>query len=159
MEGVLCNTNNSRSNVMLLWTYCRAHVHTCFVLQLRPGRGEFHENPAACICEKPEAKEKLKLWRAQQAKKPKVEKVQESIELKAKDPVLPVEDRLLEADDDADEDAPLVIEDEQSSNESDGSNLELLLEEPNDQDTSEGGDSGDGDGDGDGDSDGDGDHY
>ena len=128
-------------------------------MQLRPGRGEFHENPAACICEKPEAKEKLKLWRAQQAKKPKVEKVQESIELKAKDPVIPVEDRLLEADDDADEDAPLVIEDEQSSNESDGSNLELLLEEPNDQDTSEGGDSGDGDGDGDGEGDGDGDHY
>ncbi|XAR59886.1 hypothetical protein NMG60_11015886 [Bertholletia excelsa] len=24
--------------------------------EVRPGRGEFHENPAACICEKPEAK-------------------------------------------------------------------------------------------------------
>lgn len=88
-----------------------------------------------------------------------MEKVQESIELKAKDPVIPVEDRLLEGDDDADEDAPLVIEDEQSSNEFDGSNVELLLEEPNDQDTSDGGDSGDGDGDGDEDGDSDGDHY
>lgn len=27
--------------------------------EVRPGRGEFHENPAACICEDTEAKSKL----------------------------------------------------------------------------------------------------
>ncbi|XP_052189196.1 O-fucosyltransferase 16-like [Diospyros lotus] len=27
--------------------------------EVRPGRGEFHENPACCICEDPEAKEKI----------------------------------------------------------------------------------------------------
>lgn len=29
--------------------------------EVRPGRGEFHENPSACICEKPEAKDKASL--------------------------------------------------------------------------------------------------
>lgn len=28
--------------------------------EVRPGRGEFHENPSACICEDSEAKEKAK---------------------------------------------------------------------------------------------------
>jgi hypothetical protein len=81
-------------------------------MQVRPGRGEFHENPAACICEKPEAKEKLRLWREQQAKKPK--KTQAATEIKAQGPVIPLEDRIEE---DEDEEVPLVIDDDQTSDE------------------------------------------
>ncbi|KAJ7524809.1 hypothetical protein O6H91_17G023100 [Diphasiastrum complanatum] len=34
--------------------------------EIKPGRGEFHENPAACICKKSAAKEKLEYFREQQ---------------------------------------------------------------------------------------------
>lgn len=98
-------------------------------MEVRPGRGEFHENPAACICERPEAKEKLRVWREQQAKKPK--KPQEATEIKAQGPVIPLEDRIdAEAEEDEDE-VPLVIEDDQPSDEiADGTRdtEELLLE-------------------------------
>lgn len=29
--------------------------------EVRPGRGEFHENPSSCICEKPEAKSRARM--------------------------------------------------------------------------------------------------
>jgi hypothetical protein len=107
-------------------------------MQSRPGRGEFHENPAACICEKPEAKEKLRLWREQQAKKPK--KVQEATEIKAQDPVIPVEDRI-DAEEEEEEEVPLVIEDEQAGDDTEGGAVEDLLlenEGTNDQGSAEG---------------------
>lgn len=107
-------------------------------MQARPGRGEFHENPAACICEKPEAQEKLRHWREQQAKKPK--KVQEATEIKAQDPVIPVEDRI-EAEEEDDEEVPLVIEDEQAGEEIEGGAVEDLLlenESTNEQESAEG---------------------
>lgn len=93
-------------------------------MEVRPGRGEFHENPAACICEKSEAKEKLRLWREQQAKKPK--KTQAATEIKAQGPVIPLEDRI-DAEEDEDEEVPLVIEDDQTSDELEGRDTEELL--------------------------------
>lgn len=108
---------------------CLWGSHFELAMQVRPGRGEFHENPAACICERPEAKEKLRVWREQQAKKPK--KPQEATEIKAQGPVIPLEDRIdAEAEEDEDE-VPLVIEDDQPSDEiADGTRdtEELLLE-------------------------------
>ncbi|KAG0603818.1 hypothetical protein M758_10G122700 [Ceratodon purpureus] len=117
------------------------HVQKGFMgdpMEARPGRGEFHENPAACICEKPEAQEKLRHWREQQAKKPK--KVQEATEIKAQDPVIPVEDRI-EAEEEDDEEVPLVIEDEQAGEEIEGGAVEDLLlenESTNEQESAEG---------------------
>ena len=107
-------------------------------MQVRPGRGEFHENPAPCICEKPEAQEKLRLWREQQAKKPK--KVQDATEITAQDPVIPVEDRI-DAEEEEDEEVPLLIEDEQIGNETEGGAVEELLlesEGTNEQESAEG---------------------
>lgn len=112
-------------------------------MEVRAGRGEFHENPAACICEKPEAKEKLRHWREQQAKKPK--KPQEATEILGQDPVIPVEDRI-DAEEEEDEELPLVIEDEQSNNETEVTGMEDLLLETEDSNEQENGD-GDADGD------------
>lgn len=101
-------------------------------MEVRPGRGEFHENPAACICEKPEAKERLRLWREQQAKKPK--KAQAATEIKGQGPVIPLEDRF-DAEEDDDEEGPLVIEEEPTSDEMEGRDTEELLLENEGQDS------------------------
>ncbi len=113
-------------------------------MQVRAGRGEFHENPVACICEKPEAQEKLKRMNQQQVKKPsksvETVKLEEEGVVKLQDPVIPVEDRLIEeAEDDAeDEELPLVIDDEQSNANEGDTNEELLLEsEDPDENTDE----------------------
>lgn len=119
---------------------------------MRPGRGEFHENPAACICEKPEAEEKLQLWREQQAKKP--QKAQEATDIKAKDPVIPVEDRI-DAEEDKDEEGPLVIEDDQAGEDTEVGAVEDLLLENEGTNEQEGNVEGVGVGDGDDDDEGD----
>ncbi|CAM6056426.1 unnamed protein product [Sphagnum tenellum] len=113
-------------------------------MEVRAGRGEFHENPVACICEKPEAQEKLKSLNQQQVKKPsksvETVKVEEEGVVELQDPVIPVEDRLIdEAEDDAeDEELPLVIDDEQSNANEGDTNEELLLEsEDPDENTDE----------------------
>jgi len=116
-------------------------------MQVRPGRGEFHENPAACICEKPEAKERLRLWREQQAKKPK--KAQAATEIKAQGPVIPLEDRI-DAEEEEDDEVPLVIEEEQISDEIEGRDTEeLLLENEGTNGQESGGEGADDDEDGD----------
>lgn len=97
-------------------------------MQVRPGRGEFHENPSACICEKPEAEEKLRRWKEKQGKKSKVEKVQEPVELQGVDQVIPVEDTLND-EEEGDEELPFVIDyDQVNVNDGDGVD-DLLLDD------------------------------
>jgi hypothetical protein len=103
-------------------------------MEMRAGRGEFHENPAACICEKPDAREKIKRMNEQHEKKPskymEIGKLEEEDNLKLHDPIIPVEDRLNEeAEDDAeDEELPLVTDGEQLNPNEVDTNEELLLE-------------------------------
>lgn len=103
-------------------------------MQMRAGRGEFHENPAACICEKPDAQEKIKRMNAQHEKRlskyMEIGKLEEEDNLKLHDPIIPVEDRLNEeAEDDAeDEELPLVTDGEQLNPNEVDTNEELLLE-------------------------------
>jgi hypothetical protein len=96
------------------------------------------------ICEKPEAQEKLKRMNQQQVKKPsksvETVKLEEEGVVKLQDPVIPVEDRLIEeAEDDAEEEElPLVIDDEQLNPNEGDTNEELLLEsEDADENTDE----------------------
>ncbi|XP_073392906.1 protein ROOT HAIR SPECIFIC 17 isoform X3 [Physcomitrium patens] len=61
-------------------------------MEVKPGRGGFHDNPAACICEVPEANETLRIWREQHVQRPKEKELQAQSEV-GSSLVIPLEDR------------------------------------------------------------------
>ncbi|MCD7447905.1 O-fucosyltransferase 16 [Datura stramonium] len=79
--------------------------------EVRPGRGEFHENPSSCICEDPEAKNKMdlgrrKIGKGNVAKKKDGDDMKKDIEAVVHDENLDYEPEMADPEDEDDEDSP-----------------------------------------------------
>ncbi|CAN4095491.1 unnamed protein product [Withania somnifera] len=80
--------------------------------EVRPGRGEFHENPSSCICEHPEAEKKMdwgrrKIGKGNVAKKKEGDDMKKDIEAVVHDENVDYEPEMTDPEDEDDEDSPL----------------------------------------------------
>ena len=73
--------------------------------EMKPGRGQFFENPSACICENAETKEKLKFLQQQEEELLHIQELQEDEMLKSQEQLIGVSE--LEDNDDQDADPDL----------------------------------------------------
>ncbi|KAJ8539596.1 hypothetical protein K7X08_013848 [Anisodus acutangulus] len=80
--------------------------------EVRPGRGEFHENPSSCICEDSEAEKKMdwghrKIGKGNIAKKKDGDDMKKDIEAVVHDENVDYEPEMADPEDEDDEDSPL----------------------------------------------------
>ncbi|CAN4105115.1 unnamed protein product [Withania somnifera] len=80
--------------------------------EVRPGRGEFHENPSSCICEDPEAEKKMdwgrrKIGKGNVAKKKEGDDTKKDIETVVHDENVDYEPEMTDPEDEDVEDSPL----------------------------------------------------
>ncbi|KAK4354780.1 hypothetical protein RND71_026974 [Anisodus tanguticus] len=80
--------------------------------EVRPGRGEFHENPSSCICEDSEAEKKMdwgrrKIGKGNVAKKKDGDDMKKDIEAVVHDENVDYEPEMADPEDEDDEDSPL----------------------------------------------------
>lgn len=80
--------------------------------EVRPGRGEFHENPSSCICEDTEAGKKMdwgrrKIDKGNVAKKKDGDDMKKDIEAVVHDENVDYEPEMADPEDEEDEDSPL----------------------------------------------------
>ena len=73
--------------------------------EMKPGRGQFFENPSACICENAETKERLKFLQQQEEELLHIQELQEDEMLKSQEQLIGVSE--LEDNDDQDADPDL----------------------------------------------------
>lgn len=87
--------------------------------EVRPGRGEFHENPSACICESPLAKLRKKISPEKPVKQSNFSVEENDEQLSDNERDQPLED----------EDDPVTLQDTNVINETDWNNDGLVNEE------------------------------